>query len=49
MPLGAAFAAIPIPFLIGTIGRKNTLLAVVIPYVAGFAMLAWAVNVSYYY
>jgi len=46
MPLGAAFAAIPIPFLVDSIGRKKTLLCVVPPYVFGFALLAWAQNVS---
>ena len=42
MALGAAVAVIPIGYLIDKIGRKYTMLAVVLPFAGGWAFIAWA-------
>jgi len=42
MALGAAVAVIPIGYLIDKIGRKYTMLALVLPFTAGWAFIAWA-------
>lgn len=42
MALGAAVAVIPIGYLIDRIGRKYTMLALVLPFTAGWALIAWA-------
>ncbi|KAL0266537.1 UNVERIFIED_CONTAM: hypothetical protein PYX00_009048 [Menopon gallinae] len=49
MPLGAAFAALPVPMLANFLGRKYTLLTAVAPLLLGFALLAKAVDVEMYY
>ncbi|XP_064545466.1 facilitated trehalose transporter Tret1-2 homolog isoform X1 [Drosophila montana] len=45
MTLGAACVCIPIGFLINMIGRKWTMLLLVLPFVLGWALLIWAQNV----
>jgi SP family facilitated glucose transporter-like MFS transporter 8 len=42
MPLGGAVVVIPIGYLIDRIGRKFTMLGLVLPFTAGWAFLAWA-------
>jgi SP family facilitated glucose transporter-like MFS transporter 8 len=42
MALGAAVAVIPIGYLIGKIGRKYTMLGLVLPFAGGWAFIAWA-------
>lgn len=42
MALGAAVAVIPIGYLIDKIGRKYTMLGLVLPFTAGWALIAWA-------
>ncbi|XP_055908065.1 facilitated trehalose transporter Tret1 isoform X2 [Eupeodes corollae] len=42
--LGAAFICIPIGFLITIIGRKLTMLLLVLPFTLGWALLIWAQN-----
>lgn len=42
MALGAAVAVIPIGYLIDKIGRKYTMLALVLPFTGGWAFIAWA-------
>ena len=42
MALGAAAAVIPIGYLIDKIGRKYTMLGLVLPFTAGWAFIAWA-------
>ncbi|XP_021923674.1 facilitated trehalose transporter Tret1-like isoform X2 [Zootermopsis nevadensis] len=42
MALGAAVAVIPIGYLIDRIGRKYTMLGLVLPFTAGWALIAWA-------
>jgi SP family facilitated glucose transporter-like MFS transporter 8 len=42
MALGAAVVVIPIGYLIDKIGRKYTMLALVLPFTAGWALIAWA-------
>jgi SP family facilitated glucose transporter-like MFS transporter 8 len=42
MPLGGAVAVIPVGYLIDKIGRKYTMLGLVIPFTGGWAFLAWA-------
>jgi SP family facilitated glucose transporter-like MFS transporter 8 len=42
MALGAAVAVIPIGYLIDRIGRKYTMLALVLPFTGGWAFIAWA-------
>ncbi|XP_032310735.1 facilitated trehalose transporter Tret1-2 homolog isoform X2 [Drosophila ananassae] len=49
MTLGAASVCIPIGFLINMIGRKWTMLFLVLPFIAGWAMLIWAPNVGLMY
>lgn len=49
MTLGAACVCIPIGFLINMIGRKWTMLFLVLPFILGWTMLIWAVNVSMLY
>ena len=42
MALGAAVAVIPVGYLIDRIGRKYTMLGLVLPFTAGWAFIAWA-------
>ncbi|TDG49640.1 hypothetical protein AWZ03_003878 [Drosophila navojoa] len=49
MTLGAACVCIPIGFLINFIGRKWTMLLLVIPFVLGWALLIWAQSVIMMY
>ncbi|XP_017128404.1 facilitated trehalose transporter Tret1-2 homolog isoform X1 [Drosophila elegans] len=49
MTLGAACVCIPIGFLINLIGRKWTMLFLVLPFILGWAMLIWATNVGMLY
>jgi SP family facilitated glucose transporter-like MFS transporter 8 len=42
MALGAAFVVIPVGYLIDRIGRKYTMLGLVLPFAAGWALIAWA-------
>ncbi|KAH8307142.1 hypothetical protein KR044_005683 [Drosophila immigrans] len=49
MTLGAAVVCIPIGFLINFIGRKWTMLLLVLPFVVGWALLIWAQNVVMMY
>jgi SP family facilitated glucose transporter-like MFS transporter 8 len=42
MALGAAVVVIPVGYLIDKIGRKYTMLGLVIPFTGGWAFLAWA-------
>ncbi|KAL7731834.1 hypothetical protein ACLKA6_017418 [Drosophila palustris] len=49
MTLGAACVCIPIGFLINQIGRKWTMLLLVLPFIVGWAMLIWAQNVVMMY
>lgn len=42
--LGAACVCIPIGFLISIIGRKLTMLLLVLPFTLGWALLIWATN-----
>ncbi|KAI9588361.1 hypothetical protein GQX74_004206 [Glossina fuscipes] len=49
MTLGAAFICIPIGFLINMIGRKLTMLLLVLPFTLGWALLIWAQNVEMMY
>jgi SP family facilitated glucose transporter-like MFS transporter 8 len=42
MALGAAVVVIPIGYLIDKIGRKYTMLALVIPFTGGWVFIAWA-------
>ncbi|KAH8334852.1 hypothetical protein KR074_003327 [Drosophila pseudoananassae] len=49
MTLGAASVCIPIGFLINMIGRKWTMLFLVLPFIVGWAMLIWAPNVGLMY
>ncbi|XP_013108729.1 facilitated trehalose transporter Tret1-2 homolog isoform X2 [Stomoxys calcitrans] len=49
MTLGAACVCIPIGFLINFIGRKLTMLLLVLPFTVGWAMLIWAQNVEMMY
>jgi len=49
MTLGAACVCIPIGFLINLIGRKWTMLFLVLPFILGWAMLIWAANVGMLY
>ncbi|KAH8239910.1 hypothetical protein KR032_009185 [Drosophila birchii] len=49
MTLGAACVCIPIGFLINLIGRKWTMLFLVLPFIVGWAMLIWAANVGMMY
>lgn len=42
MALGAAVAVIPIGYLIDKIGRKYTMLGLVLPFTGGWAFIAWA-------
>ncbi|XP_032598795.1 facilitated trehalose transporter Tret1-2 homolog isoform X3 [Drosophila grimshawi] len=49
MTLGAACVCIPIGFLINMIGRKWTMLFLVLPFVLGWALLIWAQNVGMMY
>ncbi|XP_065362596.1 facilitated trehalose transporter Tret1-2 homolog isoform X2 [Calliphora vicina] len=49
MTLGAAFVCIPIGFLINLIGRKLTMLLLVLPFTLGWCLLIWAQNVEMMY
>ncbi|KAH8405280.1 hypothetical protein KR222_001740 [Zaprionus bogoriensis] len=49
MTLGAACVCIPIGFLINLIGRKWTMLLLVLPFVLGWALLIWAKNIAMMY
>lgn len=49
MTLGAAFVCIPIGFLINLIGRKLTMLLLVLPFTLGWCLLIWAQNVTMMY
>lgn len=49
MTLGAACVCIPIGFLINFIGRKWTMLFLVLPFVLGWALLIWAQNLAMMY
>lgn len=49
MTLGAAFICIPIGFLINLIGRKLTMLLLVLPFTLGWGLLIWAQNVEMMY
>ncbi|XP_034484214.1 facilitated trehalose transporter Tret1-2 homolog isoform X1 [Drosophila innubila] len=49
MTLGAACVCIPIGFLINQIGRKWTMLLLVLPFILGWALLIWAQNVVMMY
>uniref|UniRef100_A0A1A9WSP4 Major facilitator superfamily (MFS) profile domain-containing protein n=1 Tax=Glossina brevipalpis TaxID=37001 RepID=A0A1A9WSP4_9MUSC len=49
MTLGAAFICIPIGFLMNLIGRKLTMLFLVLPFTLGWALLIWAQNVEMMY
>ncbi|XP_017043359.1 facilitated trehalose transporter Tret1-2 homolog isoform X2 [Drosophila ficusphila] len=49
MTLGAACVCIPIGILINLIGRKWTMMFLVLPFVIGWAMLIWAANVGMLY
>lgn len=49
MTLGAACVCIPIGFLINMIGRKWTMLFLVLPFVLGWALLIWAQNLGMMY
>lgn len=49
MTLGAAFICIPIGFLINLIGRKLTMLLLVLPFTLGWCLLIWAQNVEMMY
>lgn len=49
MTLGAACVCIPIGFLIDFIGRKLTMLLLVVPFVIGWCLLIWAQNVEMMY
>lgn len=49
MTLGAACVCIPIGFLINLIGRKWTMLLLVLPFVLGWALLIWAQNLPMMY
>ena len=42
MALGAAVAVIPVGYLIDRIGRKYTMLGLVLPFTGGWAFIAWA-------
>jgi SP family facilitated glucose transporter-like MFS transporter 8 len=42
MALGAAVVVIPVGYLIDKIGRKYTMLALVLPFTGGWAFIAWA-------
>lgn len=49
MTLGAACVCIPIGVLINLIGRKWTMLFLVLPFVLGWALLIWAQNIAMMY
>ena len=49
MTLGAAFVCIPIGFLINLIGRKLTMLLLVLPFTLGWCLLIWATNIEMMY
>ncbi|KAM7357345.1 solute carrier family 2 member nebulosa isoform 2-T3 [Cochliomyia hominivorax] len=49
MTLGAAFVCVPIGFLINLIGRKLTMLLLVLPFTLGWCLLIWAQNVEMMY
>ena len=42
MALGGAVVVIPIGYLIDRIGRKYTMLGLVLPFTGGWAFIAWA-------
>jgi SP family facilitated glucose transporter-like MFS transporter 8 len=42
MALGAAVAVIPVGYLIDKVGRKYSMLGLVLPFTAGWALIAWA-------
>lgn len=44
--LGAASMCIPIGIIINLIGRKGSMLSLVVPFVVGWAMLIWAQNLA---
>jgi MFS family permease len=44
MALGAAVVVIPIGYLIDKIGRKYTMLGLVLPFTGGWLFIAWADN-----
>ncbi|EDW73091.2 uncharacterized protein Dwil_GK17357 [Drosophila willistoni] len=49
MTLGAACVCIPIGFLINMIGRKWTMLFLVLPFLLGWGLLIWAKNLAMMY
>lgn len=49
MNLGAAFVCIPIGILVGIIGRKLTMLSLIIPFTIGWALLIWPNGVAMMY
>lgn len=49
LTLGAASVCIPIGFLMNLIGRKLTMLFLVLPFSLGWALLIWAANVEMMY
>lgn len=49
MTLGAAFICIPIGILINLVGRKLTMLLLVLPFTLGWCLLIWAQNVEMMY
>ncbi|TMW48141.1 hypothetical protein DOY81_006774 [Sarcophaga bullata] len=49
MTLGAAFVCIPIGFLINLVGRKLTMLLLVLPFTLGWCLLIWATNIEMMY
>lgn len=49
MTLGAACVCMPIGWLINQIGRKWTMLLLVLPFILGWALLIWAQNVVMMY
>ncbi|KAG5671427.1 hypothetical protein PVAND_001623 [Polypedilum vanderplanki] len=42
--VGGAFSCIPIGYFMNKIGRKSTMMALVIPFLLGWALIIWAQN-----
>lgn len=49
LSLGAAFGCFPYAFISNTLGRKASLIAIGVPFVAAFFMMAFAENVAVFY
>ncbi|KAJ8879146.1 hypothetical protein PR048_019752 [Dryococelus australis] len=49
MTLGAAAMVLPMGYVMDRIGRKNSMLLLVVPYVIGWALIIWAASVEMLY